>query len=82
MITLIGRCYVPASGDRSCKLSSAHPSASGGWNTAWTAPAGATEMMRGTVIVQWTAGEACTSGCTYTVSNLIEPQSIDLSWRS
>ena len=82
VITLVGRCFIPATGDRSCKLSSAHPSAVAGWNTAWTAPTGATEMMRGTVIVRWTAGEGCASGCTYTVSNLIEPQSIDLSWRS
>lgn len=82
VVTLIGRCFIPSTGDRSCKLSSAHPSASGGWSTAWTAPSGATEMMRGTVIVRWTAGEGCASGCTYTVSNLIEPQSIDLAWRS
>jgi len=82
--TLVGRCFIPASGaDRSCKLVSAHPSAQSGWDVGWTAPAGTTEMLRATVIVRWTAGEGCAaSGCTYTVSNLMEPKSIDLAWRS
>jgi prepilin-type N-terminal cleavage/methylation domain-containing protein len=84
VVTLIGRCFIPASGsDRSCRLSSAHPSAEGGWSAGWTTPTGATEMMRAVVIVRWTAGEACAAnGCTYTLSNLMEPKSIDLAWRS
>jgi prepilin-type N-terminal cleavage/methylation domain-containing protein len=82
VVTLVGRCFIPATGDRSCQLVSGRPSASGGWDVAWSAPAGSTEMMRATIIVRWTAGEGCADGCTYTISNLIEPKSIDLAWRS
>ncbi|AYF97581.1 prepilin-type N-terminal cleavage/methylation domain-containing protein [Protaetiibacter intestinalis] len=83
VVTLVGKCFVPATGDRTCGLATGYTNAQGGWSSAWTVPSGATEMMRATVIVKWTAGEACAaSGCTYTISNLIEPKSIDLAWRS
>jgi len=81
--TLVGRCFIPATGDRTCGLVSGYSNAQGGWATSWTQPAGTTEMMRATVIVEWTAGEGCAvDGCSYTLSNLIEPKSIDLAWRS
>ena len=59
------------------------PNAQGGVEHVVDRAAGATEDETATVIVKWTAGEGCAvSGCTYTISNLLEPKSIDLAWRS
>ncbi len=71
--TLLGTCYEPIAGG-DCARVSGYPT-----TPPATVPTGYTDLIRAIVIVSWTAGKKCSSGCTYTASTLIDP-SADLVW--
>jgi len=74
--TLLGSCYLntaTVTGD--CGLISGYSSAPA------STPSGYTDVYRAIVVVKWTAGPGCASGCSYVATTLIDP-STDLSWVS
>ncbi|TFW00126.1 type IV pilus modification PilV family protein [Leifsonia flava] len=73
--TLVGDCYQPALGGDCSKVAGYAVTAPA------TTPANTTKSIRIIVIVRWTAGNQCTSGCNYTVSALLD-NNLDLTWVS
>jgi Tfp pilus assembly protein PilV len=72
--TLIGSCYEPTSGGACTLLTGqATPPA--------TTPANYSQLFRVIVIVSWTAGKGCATGCSYEASSLEAP-TVDLNWIS
>lgn len=68
---LIGPCYEPKAGGDCNVVSGA---------TGTVTPNGYTRLIRIIVLVTWTAGNTCAaSGCGYTTSSLVDPNS-DLGW--
>ena len=69
--TLVGPCYEPKAGGDCALVTGA---------TGSVTPSGYTPLIRVVIVVSWTAGNSCAaSGCTYTASSLVDPNS-DLGW--
>lgn len=72
--TLIGTCFQPTAGGDCGRLV-------GQIAAPALPPTGYTGLIRAIVVVSWTAGKTCASGCSYTTSTLIDPSN-DLAWVS
>lgn len=75
--TIIGACYLPTTGAGDCAKVT-------GNNTNYAPliqPSATTILIRAVVVVKWTAGQTCASGCSYAASTIIDPHD-DLEWVS